>query len=363
VAENRPDPKAYLAAQGLSKHFPGTPRAAVADASFTLERGTMLMLLGPSGCGKTTLLRLIAGLERADTGMLRVDGRELRDVPLHRRGMGMVFQSYALFPHLSVARNISFGLEVRGRSRTEQEKKLSEMLELTHLDGLAHRRIGALSGGQRQRVALARALAVEPDVLLLDEPLANLDVKLRETMRTEIRALQKRFGLTSIFVTHDQDEALSTADLVAVMSDGRIHQIGTPTQIYERPVDRFVASFVGRGNFLPSCWEGAGRAEVTGLGSVPIPSEEANWTGERTLLIRPHHIMINAPAVTEGFHLLGEVQTVQYTGERYTLEVIVGPHRLIVETYARADRAPRPGQRVTLSWNADDVTILASEAA
>ncbi|AOX18400.1 ABC transporter ATP-binding protein [Kozakia baliensis] len=363
MVETRTDPKAYLVAQGLSKHYPGAPRPSVLDASFTLERGTMLMLLGPSGCGKTTLLRLIAGLESADSGTLRVNGRDMGDVPLHRRGMGMVFQSYALFPHLSVARNISFGLEVRGMPEAAQAKKLAEMLALTHLEGLEHRRIGALSGGQRQRVALARALAVEPDVLLLDEPLANLDVKLRETMRAEIRSVQKRLGVTSVFVTHDQDEALSTADLVAVMSAGRIHQIGTPTDIYERPIDRFVASFVGRGNFLPARRAGMGRAEVAGLGFVPIRAGESNWTGERMLLVRPHHIAIDVPSDSDAFRVSGEVRAVQYTGERHTLEIAVGPHLLTVEAYARPERTPRPGQAVALSWKAADVTVLTDETA
>ncbi|GBQ20708.1 nitrate/sulfonate/bicarbonate transporter ATP-binding protein [Gluconacetobacter sacchari DSM 12717] len=355
---HNPDhPAAYLAARGLSKRFPGTAAPSVDRVGFTLERGGMLMLLGPSGCGKTTLLRMVAGLVAPDAGSLLVGGRDMADVPLHRRNMGMVFQSYALFPHLSVARNIAFGLEVRAVARAARDRQVAEMIAMMHLDGLEDRPVTSLSGGQRQRVALARALAIKPDILLLDEPLANLDVKLRDAMRAEIRALQRRLGVTAIFVTHDQEEALSMADQVAVMADGRIRQAGTPADIYERPVDRFVASFIGRGNFLAAHWQGGGTARIDGLGTLPIPAHAAPWHGTRTLLLRPHHIHARPPGDRD-VRCTGTVEDVVYTGERHTLSVRVGPLGLTVDQPAGTGRAFAPGQAIALSWSADDMVVL-----
>ncbi len=236
----------------VSKTFAGSPSPAVSDVSLRIEEGTLMTLLGPSGCGKSTLLRMIAGFESPDAGNILFDGRSaLRDLP-ERRPTAMVFQGYALWPHKTVAANVAFGLRVRKWSKPNIEKRVRAVLTQVGLDGMADRYPRQLSGGQRQRVALARALAVEPKVFLLDEPLSNLDAGLRIRMRTEIRDLQRELGLTVVFVTHDQEEALSISDTVAVMNQGRIEQVGTPLDVYRAPATTFTASFIGRMNFLPA---------------------------------------------------------------------------------------------------------------
>ena len=228
----------------------GAGPAAVDDVSFTVEPGHVLSLLGPSGCGKTTTMRMIAGLVSPTRGEIRIKGKPVAGVPVHRRNIGMLFQSYALFPHLDVARNVAFGLEMRRLGKADVAAKVANALGMVKLAHLADRMPHQLSGGQQQRVALARALVIEPAVLLLDEPLGALDKKLREGMQIELSQLQKRLGLTTLMVTHDQDEALTMSDRIAVMRDGRIEQIGAPGEIYDRPVSRFVASFIGTSNFF-----------------------------------------------------------------------------------------------------------------
>ncbi|MBC9178323.1 ATP-binding cassette domain-containing protein, partial [Roseomonas ludipueritiae] len=230
----------------MVRHYAGAPAPAVDQVSLGLPRGALLALLGPSGCGKTTTLRMIAGLETPDAGRIMVGGRDVTALPPHKRHMGVVFQSYALFPHMTAAGNVAFGLEMQGMPRAERARRAEAALELVGLSALATRKPRQLSGGQQQRVALARALAIEPDLLLLDEPLSALDAKLREGVRDEIRALQQRLGTTTVFVTHDQVEALAMADLVAVMNAGRVEQLAAPEEIFERPATRFVATFVGR---------------------------------------------------------------------------------------------------------------------
>ncbi|MBS1026444.1 ABC transporter ATP-binding protein [Gluconobacter cerinus] len=345
---------AYLSVSGFTRQFPGADRRSVDDVSFTLKRGQMLTLLGPSGCGKTTLLRMIAGLTPVDSGQLHVAGRQMTETPLHARNMGMVFQSYALFPHLSVARNISFGLDVRGIKGEESRRRVAELVSLMHLTGLENRRITELSGGQRQRVALARALAIEPDILMLDEPLANLDIRLRDTVRTEIRALQQRLGITAIFVTHDQDEALSIADQVAVMSEGRLQQFGTPADLYTRPANRFVASFVGRSNFIEAVWVDSKRIHAEGIGTLFIGFSEG-WKGRRTLLIRPHRIRLGNSLET---CCQGVVENVVYTGERRTYLVRVGYVTLTVEQQEDQGQPAQMGDIVDLYWQASDMSVL-----
>ncbi|MBO1326303.1 ABC transporter ATP-binding protein [Acetobacter sp. TBRC 12305] len=354
------DAASYLTVQNLRKAYPGSTTPAVADATLTLERGRMLTLLGPSGCGKTTLLRMLAGLTTPDSGQVLVGGRSMIGVPLHKRNMGMVFQSYALFPHLDVARNIAFGLEVRGIKDAACRKRVSDMMDLMHLGGLEHRRVADLSGGQRQRVALARALAIEPDILLLDEPLANLDVKLRGIMRDEIRSLQRRLGITSVFVTHDQEEALSIADVVAVMSDGHVRQIGTPVEIYDRPASRFVASFVGRSNFLFARYGGSGSTEVEGLGPVPLPADIPPWEGPGILLVRPHHVQLGAPQA-DAYTCSAIVEDIVYTGDRYIVAARAGQLRLCVEQGAPLPAGVSIGQDVQLSWLPRDMRLVAED--
>ena len=232
----------------LSKHYGAQP--AVDALSLTIEPGSMLALLGPSGCGKTTCLRMIAGLVQPSSGEIFIDGKRITGTPVHRRNIGMLFQNYALFPHMTVAENVAFGLEARRRPRAETATRVAGALELVQLDGYADRMPSQLSGGQQQRVALARCLVVEPSLLLLDEPLGALDKSLRESMQVELRALQQRLGITTIMVTHDQDEALTLADRVAIMRAGRLEQLGSPAEVYQTPATRFVAGFIGVSNFF-----------------------------------------------------------------------------------------------------------------
>lgn len=247
---------ARVVIEGLTKRFGRI--VAVQDFSLEVAEGELVSLLGPSGCGKTTVLRCIAGFERPDAGRILVDDRVLNDVPPERRGIGMVFQTYALFPHMTVAENIAFSLMIRGRPREERERIVKQMVALVHLEGMEDRYPHQLSGGQRQRVALARALAMRPQVLLLDEPLSALDAKIREELRGEIRRIQKTLGITTLYVTHDQEEALAISDRVVVMNVGRIEQVGTPFEIYNTPRTPFVATFVGTMNLLPGWLESDG---------------------------------------------------------------------------------------------------------
>ncbi|MET3581461.1 putative spermidine/putrescine transport system ATP-binding protein [Mesorhizobium robiniae] len=246
----------------LSKQFGKV--TAVDEVDLDVPHGTFVCLLGPSGCGKTTLLRMIAGLEEPTIGTIRLDGEDLTRVPTHKRNLGMVFQSLALFPHLTVGQNIAYPLRIRGTGKQGQKKRIEELLASIHLDGYADRSVSKLSGGQRQRVAIARALALSPSLFLLDEPLSALDAKLREAMQVELRQLQRKLGITTIVVTHDQREAMTMADLVVVMGDGRIRQIASPLEIYRKPADAFVADFIGSTNLLQIEADGDKRAIALG---------------------------------------------------------------------------------------------------
>ena len=261
------------------------------DVSLAIEPGEFFAFLGPSGCGKTTLLRLIAGFNQADTGHVRIGGREITALPPWKRDVGMVFQSYALWPHMTVRRNVAFGLEERGVGRAEIERRVEAALGLVGLGHLADRRPSQLSGGQQQRVAVARTIAVEPKVLLLDEPLSNLDAKMRVQVRRELRDMQQRLGLTTIFVTHDQEEANTICDRIAVMNDGVVQQVGTPMELYERPANLFVAGFLGTANILPGQLGGSGSGryfEIDGGTRVPIAADAGVPEGAR-LVFRPQH--------------------------------------------------------------------------
>src|SRR5947209_4628029 len=243
-----PNPHAALRLEGIRKSFGHI--AAVAGVDLTVEEGEFFTLLGPSGSGKTTLLRLIAGFERPDAGRIELGGRDVTSTPPYLRDTNTVFQDYALFPHMSVADNIGYGLRVKGVAKTAREKRVQRALEMVRLGGLGHRRPNQLSGGQRQRVALARAVVNEPEVLLLDEPLGALDLKLRQEMQIELKQIQKEVGITFVYVTHDQEEALTMSDRMAVLANGRIEQVGTPVEVYERPATEFVAGFIGISNVL-----------------------------------------------------------------------------------------------------------------
>ena len=318
----------YLTLDHLSKTFPSRGKeaevTAVDDVSLAIEQGEFVTLLGPSGCGKTTTLRLIAGFEFPTQGCITLDGRGLEDVPPNRRDMAMVFQSYAIFPHLNVFENIAYGLHIKKLSASEIRRRMAEVLSLTELSGLEHRAPHQLSGGQQQRVALARALVMEPKVLLFDEPLSNLDARLREQMRAEIRRIQQTLGITSVYVTHDQAEAMTLSDRIVVMNRGRIVQIGTAHQIYRRPANAFVADFIGKANFLPADVVGMapGRLDLDVLGwPLSLPSSDgAPRLGERTtLLARPEAILLNV----SGKGYPGRIRRVAYLGPvvEYDVEV------------------------------------------
>jgi putative spermidine/putrescine transport system ATP-binding protein len=274
----------------LTKRFGAV--TAVDDVDLAVAHGTFVCLLGPSGCGKTTLLRMIAGLEEPSAGRILLDNQDITGLDAHRRDFGMVFQSLALFPHLTVGQNIAYSLRIRGAARTEQRARVDELLELVHLPGFADRAVPQLSGGQRQRVAIARALARSPRLFLLDEPLSALDAKLREAMQVELRQLQRRLDITTIVVTHDQREAMTMADLVVVMGKGSIRQAGTPLEVYRRPADAFVADFIGSTNLLEATAAAGGVRVAGGTASVSLPSGQ----NKATISVRPEAVQLVDPA-------------------------------------------------------------------
>ncbi|WP_439598466.1 ABC transporter ATP-binding protein [Falsiroseomonas sp.] len=346
----------HLRLERLERRFPGAATPAVDGISLDLPQGALLALLGPSGCGKTTTLRMIAGLEAPDGGRILVAGRDVTPLPPHRRNMGVVFQSYALFPHLTAAANVSFGLEMRGVARAERAKRVADALALVGLADLAGRKPRQLSGGQQQRVALARALAPQPDLLLLDEPLSALDAKLREEVRDEIRAVQQRLGTTTVFVTHDQTEALAMADLVAVMNRGRIEQLATPEEIFARPATRFVATFVGRATILPAEVIGDGLLRA---GAMTLRAAETPPPGLAEIFIRPHHLRPVAPDVPAANLLEARVIRRVYTGDIITLDCESPAGRLLVEVSGGTPgAAARTGDALRLAVDPSDLRVF-----
>ncbi|HEY5794504.1 MAG TPA: ABC transporter ATP-binding protein [Bosea sp. (in: a-proteobacteria)] len=270
------------------------------NVDLAIRPGEFFAFLGPSGCGKTTLLRLIAGFNQADTGRVLIGGKDISGLPPWKRDVGMVFQSYALWPHMTVGRNVAFGLEERGVGREEVNRRVAIALDLVGLGHLSERRPSQLSGGQQQRVAVARTVAVEPKVLLLDEPLSNLDAKMRVQVRRELRDLQQRLGLTTIFVTHDQEEANTICDRIAVMNDGAVQQVGTPMDLYERPANLFVANFLGTANILDGDVVGAGAERHFAIdGGIRLPlSEDTVVPRGAKLVFRPQHAALTGPAAS-----------------------------------------------------------------
>jgi len=325
---------AAVEAKGVTKVFGAGQDGvrALDDVSVTIRQNEFFTLLGPSGCGKTTLLRLIAGFEMPTSGSILLEGQEVAHLPPFKRPVNTVFQSYALFPHLSVAENIGFGMEMLGKSKDEIAHRTEEMLSLVKMSGMAGRKPAQLSGGQQQRVALARALAPRPKVLLLDEPLSALDLKLRKEMQIELKRLQLETGITFIFVTHDQEEALTMSDRVAVMSKGKILQIGTPTAIYEHPVDRFVADFIGETNFIAATVAErsgvAGRLQLQSGAMVEHPVDGSKSVGTTvTLAVRPERIEL----VPRGGDMLlpGKVEHIIYFGTDTTFHVALESKAII----------------------------------
>ncbi len=335
---------------------------AVSAVSLQVRPGEILAVLGPSGCGKTTALRLVAGFETPDEGSVAIRGRVVNAVPPYRRNLGMVFQQYALFPHMSVFENVAFGLRMRGAPRSEIPRRVREAMALVQLQGLEARFPAQLSGGQQQRVALARALVTRPAVLLLDEPLGALDRKLRAQMQVEIRALQRAVGITTIFVTHDQEEALTLADRIAVMEHGRIVQIGAPAEIYERPRTRFVSDFIGVSNFLPGTVVGGGERELTvelpgGVRVRALPADGLGVGDRVELAVRPEKIRL-AEAPEPGANCVpGQVENVVYLGAlTYYYLRLPGGTRLVALEPNRAPGAGGPpaavGRPVYACWDA-----------
>ncbi len=344
----------YLTLEHITKKFPGRGQeglvTAVEDVSLEIGKGEFFTLLGPSGCGKTTTLRLIAGFEFPTSGKIILDGRQLEDVPPNKRDMAMVFQSYAIFPHLSVFENIAYGLRIKKLSNDEIRQRVGRIMALTKLTGLENRMPNQMSGGQQQRVSLARSLVVEPKVLLFDEPLSNLDAKLREEMRFEIRDLQRRLNITSIYVTHDQEEALALSDRIAVMNRGKLAQLGTPEEIYERPRSKFVADFIGLANFLPARVQTIHDEHANVLvGDTPLlvnSSINAMPETDALIFVRPSDVKIINDGATENV-LEGQVTKATYLGEKVDYRVRVGEN---MELRVQTDEATRhtPGERVHL---------------
>lgn len=331
---------------------------AVDDVSLDVANGEFLVLLGPSGCGKTTTLRTIAGFVEPTSGSVRLDGKDVTGLPPWQRNAGLVFQSYALFPHLTVSQNVAFGLEMRKVPKADMSARIAEALRLVRLDHLGERLPRQLSGGQQQRVALARALVFRPDILLLDEPLSNLDAKLRQDVRVEIRELQRKLGLTTVMVTHDQEEALTMADRLVVMSEGRIRQIGTQHDLYERPADRFVADFVGRSNFIDGTVERPGRFRSSG--GLEIVCGDAR-VGAATLALRPERLAVLDPNVADTDNRFeGRVEFLSYLGAAIDLHVRLSPaERVIVQLPNRPENAPPSiGDTVRLGWNRETARVF-----
>jgi len=341
---------ADLSINGLSKHYGDF--YAVREVSLTIADGEFLVLLGPSGCGKTTTLRMVAGFIEPSAGHVRLAGQDVTLLPPWKRNAGMVFQSYALFPHMTVAQNVAFGLEMRKLSRADIDRRVEETLALVRLGGYGGRLPRQLSGGQQQRVALARALAIRPDVLLLDEPLSNLDAKLRQEVRVEIRELQRQLGLTTVMVTHDQEEALTMADRLVVMNEGSVRQVGTQRDLYERPADRFVAGFVGRTTFLAGAVEAPGRFRSDG--GLALACANGN-PGRAVLSLRPERVEIGLqPRSGLDNSLSGTVEFVSYLGALIDIHVRLSPSdRLVVQIANREGGfTPEVGQPVHVGWPA-----------
>ncbi|MGR7996146.1 ABC transporter ATP-binding protein [Xanthobacter sp. ZOL 2024] len=348
---------AALDIQGLEKTY-ANGFTAVAGLDLKIGKGELVSLLGPSGCGKTTTLRMVAGFIDPTAGRITIEGREVTHLPAHARDTGMVFQSYALFPHMSVAQNVAFGLEMRKVGRAEREARTVEALKRVQLDHLAERYPRQLSGGQQQRVALARALVVNPAVFLLDEPLSNLDAKLRGEVRSEIRALQQALGLTTLMVTHDQEEALTMSDRLVVMEGGRVRQAGTAEDLYERPADAFVANFVGRSNLIRGrLAEGAFEA-ASGTRLACVPGGAG--TGPLVFALRPERIGLSVGDDASGEPAV--LKEILYLGAQTEYVVALGAERLTVirPTPAAGDplHAARPGDGVRASWTPEHVRLL-----
>jgi spermidine/putrescine transport system ATP-binding protein len=345
----------------LTKRFEAVP--AVDDVSVEVESGEFFSLLGPSGCGKTTTLRMIAGFERPDEGRIVIGDADVTEAPPHRRPVNTVFQSYALFPHLSVEQNVAFGLRFTKTPRDEARRRVAEILDLVHLGGLGARRPHQLSGGQQQRVALARALVLSPSVLLLDEPLGALDAKLRRELQVELKSLQREVGITFVYVTHDQEEALTMSDRLAVMHGGRIQQLGAPRDVYEAPSTAFVADFLGVSNLMRGASSGGGSVDVDGV-TLEARQGDLEVTGEVRVTIRPERLEIE-PAATAGANRMpARVGELVYLGSTTQVHVQTPGGVTLVALLANTGRLfPfERGDEVVAHFPPDALRVLAADA-
>lgn len=352
--------------KGLHKRF-GRETVALDGVDLTIRAGEFFTLLGPSGCGKTTLLRILAGLEEPDSGTLVIGGKDITEVPPHKRSVNTVFQSYALFPHLSVRDNLAFGLKMRGVSAEQRQAKVVEIAQFIKLGDLVERRVDQLSGGQRQRIALARALICEPAVLLLDEPLSALDAGLRGQLQVELQRVQKRLGMTFVFVTHDQDEAMVMSDRIAVLDGGNIQQVGTPAEVYERPATAFVARFMGHENLFEIS-AGQDNWVDTELGRMTLEPSEQRDAQDGWLLVRPETLELSegfgdalGEELPAGYNRLqGVVQERLYRGSRIEYRLKVKGVILMAVASNLGQRIHREGDRVTIGVCPEDLVRVAA---
>ncbi|WP_137180482.1 ABC transporter ATP-binding protein [Roseomonas sp. AR75] len=351
----------------VSKRYPAPARgaaqpAALAGLDLEIARGELLTLLGPSGSGKTTTLMLLAGFETPDSGRILLEGRDIARLPAHKRGIGVVFQSYALFPHMTVAENVGFPLEARNVPRGERAARVARALDMVRLPEYGDRRPAQLSGGQQQRVALARAMVFEPPIVLLDEPLGALDKALREEMQHEIRVLHQRLGLTMMYVTHDQSEALTLSDRIAVLAGGALRQVAAPRDLYDEPADAFVAGFVGENNSLParvvSMADGVARCALEGIGTMPARAVGPLAAGGPcVLMVRPERLVLDAP---EG--LPAQLAEALFQGDHVRLRLVLpGGAEVIAKRPVGEAALPAPGAAVTLGWAAGDARAFRAE--
>lgn len=356
---------AYLEIHELTKTFHQQP--AVDHIDLEIEKGTFLSLLGPSGCGKTTTLRLIAGFEKQDKGSIKVEGKSIDHLPPYKRNMGFVFQSYALFPHMTVEENIAYGLEQRNYSKNEIKKEVARVLEMVQLTGFEKRKPKQLSGGQQQRVALARALVIKPNLLLLDESLSALDKKLRVEMQMELKQIQQEVGITTLFVTHDQEEAMTLSDQIAIMKDGKIVQMGSPRSVYQHPVNTFVANFIGESNVFTGKILFAEKHYCLQLADgemLRLPKNSLNIADhvdqQRKVVVRPEDIQLVFSPTDDDYQCVGTIKFVTYVGNRsiYLVESL-GQEIKVQVQHSIANEVGRVGEKVYLKWDGQRQTILA----
>ncbi len=349
-----------LRLEGVGKSYGAV--VAVRDVDLELPQGKLVCLLGPSGCGKTTLLRLIAGLEPPTAGRILLDGEDLTGTPAHKRGFGMVFQSLALFPHLSVGGNIAYGLAVRGVDKAARRRRVAELLDLVRLPGVADRQISQLSGGQRQRVAIARALALDPKLFLLDEPLSALDAKLREAMQVELRQLQQRLGISTIVVTHDQREAMTMADIVVIMEHGRVQQVAAPLDSYRAPANAFVADFIGISNLIAGTVADGGAVEVGGGRRIRVEAlpRQAARGDAITLSVRPEEVRVRPGGEAGENRLTGTVGFIRELGASVEITVRCDSVDILAVTTPRERPRADVGDEVSVELPAAACVVLAS---